>query len=62
MLNKMSDVRLTQCLRSLRDQMRPYQNELVRRGYTISEVHGHSKVPVTGFENIIVSKKTEIKL
>lgn len=62
MIRDWADSELASKLRKLREEMRPYQNELVRRGYSLSEVHGHFRVPVTGFENMCISKKMEIKL
>jgi hypothetical protein len=62
MLKDVSDQVLANNLRNLRNQMRPIQNELVRRGYTLTEVHGHRSVGVTGFENMRITKQTEIKL
>lgn len=45
------DVLATVC-RNLRNGMRPFMDELRRRGYTVNEVHGRHVVPVTGFENM----------
>lgn len=46
------DEDLATACRTLRNAMRPFMNELRRRGYTPSEVHGRHEVPVTGFENM----------
>lgn len=56
MLRKLSDQQLATECRRLRNEMRPVMDELRRRGYNITEVHGHSRVPVTGFENITISR------
>ena len=62
MLRNRTDESLATEFRALRNLQRPLFNELTRRGYTISEVHGHSSVPVTGFENIVISQKKTVKL
>lgn len=62
MLRNHSDESLATEFRSLRNLQRPLFNELTRRGFTVSEIHGHSRVPVTGFENICISKKKVVKL
>jgi hypothetical protein len=62
MLRNRTDESLATEFRSLRNLQRPIANELVRRGYNITEIHGHSRVPVTGFENISIAKRTTIKL
>jgi hypothetical protein len=62
MLRDRTDESLAAEFRSLRNLQRPLFNELQRRGYTVSEVHGHSRVPVTGFENICIAKPTVVKL
>jgi hypothetical protein len=62
MLRNRTDESLATEFRSLRNLQRPLFNELQRRGYTINEVHGHSRVPVTGFENICISKRKTVKL
>lgn len=62
MLTKITDAALAANYRSLRNQMRPIHNELTRRGFVVREKHGHGFVPVTGFENIIISKSTVVKL
>ena len=56
MLRKLTDIELANECRRLRMEMRPVMDELRRRGFTITEVHGHSRVPVTGFENITISR------
>lgn len=62
MLRNRTDESLANEFRSLRNLQRPLYNELQRRGYTISEVHGHSSVAVTGFENIRISKTKKVSL
>ena len=62
MLRNRTDESLANEFRSLRNLQRPLYNELTRRGYNISEVHGHSSVPVTGFENIRISKTKKVSL
>jgi hypothetical protein len=61
-LKKVSDQELAYQFRTLRNAQRPLFNELARRGFTVTEIHGHSRVPVTGFENICISKPTTVKL
>lgn len=62
MINKLSDRQLANEYRRARANARPLFNELVRRGYSITESHNHKTVPVTSFENIIISKPTVVKL
>ena len=62
MLTKVTDTALANNVRALRNQMRPLMDELRRRGYTITEVHGHKRVSVTGFENITISRRKVEKL
>lgn len=62
MLRKMTDSQLANQYRRLRMEARPVFNELRRRGYSITEHHGHENVSVTSFENIIISKKTTTRL
>lgn len=62
MISKLSDQQLANEYRRARANARPLYNELVRRGFSITEAHDHKKVPVTSFENIIISKPTVVKL
>jgi hypothetical protein len=56
-LRSKTDAELATECRDLRNKMRPVMDELRRRGYDIFERHGHSEVPVTGFENIIIDRQ-----
>jgi hypothetical protein len=51
---------LADVCRRLRTEMRPFMNELRRRGYTPCEVHGRHVVPVTGFENMRFTRPNKV--
>lgn len=51
-LSHARDEDLATACRTLRNAMRPFMDELRRRGYSTLEVHGRDVVPVTGFENM----------
>lgn len=60
-VRKMSDKELATAFRNARNEARPLFCELVRRGFVVREKHGRHIVPMSTFENIIVTRqqKTE---
>lgn len=58
-LAKYDDETLATVCRNLRNAMRPFMDELRRRGFQTVEVHGRDVVPVTGFENMRFTRPTK---
>lgn len=58
---KMSDKQLALEFRNMRNNARPLFCELVRRGFVVSEKHGHHIVPMSTFENIIIKKQPKVE-
>lgn len=59
-LAKANDEQLATACRVLRNHMRPFMDELRRRGFTVNEVHGRHVVPVTGFENMRFTRPNKV--
>lgn len=56
MVRRMTDRQLATAFRNARNSARPLFVELNRRGFVVREKHGRHVVPMSTFENIIISK------
>lgn len=61
MLRNKSDSELATEFRNMRNSARPLFVELKRRGFVVREKHGRHVVPMSTFENIIITRHQKVE-